>query len=177
MRRFTCEIQRTELLTISETVPEWEIPLLQLIHGPERVSVKDFTLDEKNYPAPAAEYERLEKRYREDPATGASYVSQIYGPAPGGARILMQAIKNAALEQDRDESVEGPGFQDPELDEVIAAPAIDPAKVAIKPAKATKVVQKVAKAPVKTIIGKQATKPSPVKVADPLAADPLAIDA
>lgn len=197
MRRFQLSIQRTELLTISESVGEWEIPILQLVHGAAAVAIGGFTTDSAPYPAAAAEYERLERRYRENPATGATRVSEVYGPAPGGVRMLFQAIKDAATEQNTPESFGGgetaisdeltqeiaaPGTEAPVVDlgELTgdAPPAVDPPKPAAKPA--TKAKTASAKAPSKQLIPKSAPQkaavvPTPKQPTDPIGAtDPTA---
>lgn len=199
MRRFYVTIQRTELLTITEHVGEWEIPVLQLVHGAERVAVGTFTKDAQPYPAAAAEYERLERRYRENPATGATRVAEVYGAAPGGIRILWQAIKEAATEQNTPEAMSGEIALSDELNEEIlppteevtaveekGTPATPDPIVAPKPSVPKPAAKKTAAAaPKKQLIPKgtqqkAAVVPTPAQPTDPIKAagqaDPLAID-
>lgn len=186
MRRFQLSIQRSELLTIPDSVGEWEIPVMQLVHGAEAVSIGGFTKDPSPYPAAAVEYERLERRYGENPATGVSRVAEVYGPSPGGIRNLFQAIKDAATEQNVPESVSGAVALSDELNEEIPAPTDDDGEVVEVEQKSTPatpnpvVAPKVSAAkkpaaPAKQLIPKSAAKkaavvPTPKQPSDPITA-------
>lgn len=199
MRRFQISIQRSELCTLTDSVGEWEIPIIQLVHGAERVAIGGFTKDAAPYPSAASEYERLERRYREDPATGVYHVAAVYGPAPNGLRVLLQAIRDAATEQNVPESMAGgqDALSD-ELNEQIMPPTDEVDEVvpaespeAVEVPKAVEAPKAVAK-PVAAAAPKAATKqvipktkptkaavvPTPKQPTDPLpaTADPLAID-
>lgn len=185
MRRFNVSIQRSELLTIPDQVGEWEIPILQLVHGPEAVAISTSVKDANSYPAASVEYERLERRYGENPATGTSRVAEVYGPAPGGVRILHQAIKEAALEHERAVTEAGDVLGD-ELNEEIAPPTAEVTAVASStPATPVEIAKEASKAkakqaaPKKQIIGKQPAKPAvvptPKQPTESLAA-PVAIE-
>jgi hypothetical protein len=194
MRRFQVTIQRSELCSLTELVGEWEIPILQLVHGAEAVAIGNFTKDAQSYPAPAVEFERLERRYRENPATGVPRVAEVYGPSPGGIRVLFQAIKDAATEQNVPEGISGTVAMSDELNEEIPAPTGEvteveqgtPASpnpvVAPKASTApTKPKAAVKSAPKKELIAKSAPAkaavvPTPKQPTDPLGDAPVAIE-
>lgn len=191
MRRFQITVQRSELCSLTDSVGEWEIPILQLVHGAERVSIGKSTKDGAPYPAAAVEYERLERRYREDAATGVAYVSAVYGPAPNGLRVLLQAIKDAATEKNTPDSMaSGEVAMSDELNEQIAPPTdeVDEVVPASAPEADIQIeapvvrAKETAKAPAKQVIPKTkptktAVVPTPKQPTDPLpSADPLAIE-
>lgn len=183
MRRFQVSIQRSELCTLADSVGEWEIPILQLVHGAEAVAIGEFKKDSRAYPAAAPEFERLERRYGENPATGVSRVAEVYGPSPGGIRILFQAIKDAATEKNVPETVSGSVALSDELNEEILPPetvenAFEQPLTQATPAKPTVATAKptaVQKSKGKQLIGKSAPKasavvPTPKQPSDPITA-------
>lgn len=193
MRRFQVSIQRSELCAITDSVGEWEIPLLQLVHGAEKIAIGGFTKDTEAYPAAAVEFERLERRYGENPSTGNKHVAELYGPAPGGIRILLQAIKDAATERNTPQSMNGGGVElDDELHQEIEAPvdevdlpidAPDSDAQTAPPAVVKKAVAKpTPKAAAKQTLPKSAKAPivaTPAQPTDPigeLTGDPLSIE-
>ena len=94
MRLFKVVVGRDERLSIPRMVPQWEIAILQLIHGAEKVKVGPAVPARKHmeYPDVEAEYDRLHRRYGED-EDEKSFVGQVYGAPPIGTRELSRAIE------------------------------------------------------------------------------------
>lgn len=94
MRYVDVLIERDERLSIPRQVPSWEIPVLQLVHGEEKIIVKgDINVPQRDYPAASDEFNRLVQRYGEDVATETPYVVMVYGQGPRGTQALEEAIK------------------------------------------------------------------------------------
>lgn len=88
MRMVKILVVRDERLSIPCVLGAWEIPILQLIHGHEKVEVQDdYVRVSRDPPDAFAEFERLEKRYGEDEKTGDSWVSKAYAGARGIADL------------------------------------------------------------------------------------------
>lgn len=96
MRYVMVKLTRSEAAErISEFRP-WEVPILQLIHGDELVTVVgEVDYDKIAYPDAQAEYERLETKYKGPEGSDVSYCRQVYGI--GSAR-LYKAIQEAETE-------------------------------------------------------------------------------
>lgn len=103
MRCAVILVERDEHLSIATTVPLWEVPILEFIHSPEKVTVKEEVLLDLPIPDPVKEYERLGVSYGAD-AQDKSFVSEIYGQGPSGIRAITQAIA---------ENSEAPQLEDP----------------------------------------------------------------
>lgn len=84
------KIPRSELCTIQEDVPAWEVPILQALH--DQATVVGATTREVETPEAADEYARLEQRYprsvTDDGSIGMPVVAAVYGQhAPGVANL------------------------------------------------------------------------------------------
>lgn len=99
-------VHRHELHKQPVTVPAWEVPLLESLYA--GVEVQGEVLVNRPAPDLEAEYDRLERKYREyrDEAgdfTGESVVGAVYGRFAQGRNALAKAISGAVVE---DESIE-----------------------------------------------------------------------
>lgn len=95
--RFTKgKIRLSELHTQSVTVPAWEFPVLQAVHG-ERAQELGETLIERNPPEAADEYRRLATKYRGPDSGDTAYVAAVYGAFGPGIGNLQRAINEATV--------------------------------------------------------------------------------
>lgn len=94
MRRLNVRLTRSENESAQLAIPAWEIPVLQAVHGPEKVEVDEDseTFDELPYPNAGQEFDRLSRRYKEDIQSGVLFVAAIYGQPPLGLNKLAEAI-------------------------------------------------------------------------------------
>lgn len=84
MRMVNVLVERSEHLAIPRAVGAWEVPVLELVHGTDKVRVLDTVTEvNRELPDPLAEFERLERRYGRDEESGRSWVSQAYAGARG----------------------------------------------------------------------------------------------
>lgn len=95
-------IQRDETTSMEILVGAWEVPILEAVHGAERMTVGD-TREVKNRAWPdnaASEMQRLNKLYG---TTGAgdnaqTYAETVYGAGSRGIKALEKAIAEARAE-------------------------------------------------------------------------------
>lgn len=93
MRRVNVLVERDERLSIPTAVGAWEVPILEYIHGKEKVIVGDSFTDEGDFPNAEVEFDRLSRRYGEDIKAEKPFVSLVYGQPPIGVRELARAIE------------------------------------------------------------------------------------
>ncbi len=102
MRLAKVEIRRNELTTHAVTVPFWEVPLLQAVHGRDDVEVVGEDYDDRLYPEPETEYDRLMTRYGKLPDSDEAFMSRVYGAYELGIIKLQERIDEVeATEQVR----------------------------------------------------------------------------
>lgn len=94
MKHLEVLIERDERLSIPKVVPAWVVPVLGIIHSPEKVNVVRELDVEREAPNAELEFDRLEKCYG-GPPNGAPWVTEIYGQPPRGVRELQRAIDEA----------------------------------------------------------------------------------
>jgi hypothetical protein len=98
------EIRRSELHTASETMPLWEIPLIEAIHEHGIKVIKEVVIAGREPPNPMEEFQRLENRYKrarnEDGSFGLPVVAAVYGQHAAGLQALSRAIEAAKVEED-----------------------------------------------------------------------------
>lgn len=96
------EIRRSEMSTVTKQVAEWEVPILDVMHGanaPIRI-IRDIPVDR---PAPTGqeEMERLRSAYGvtrdENGFRGITYVESVYGQHRPGVQALERAINAAQM--------------------------------------------------------------------------------
>lgn len=103
MRVAEINVRRSEHHSVRRLVGSWEIPILQFEHSPEKVEVLGFKrLDERAYPDPQQEFERLSLRYGIDTDNGATKAALVYGQGQMGVLSLRNLI-----EQERKLEAEG----------------------------------------------------------------------
>lgn len=89
-------VERSEHLSIPLAVGEWEVPILQLIHGPEKVIVLGETEQvNRELPDVNAEFDRLTRRYGSDVKTEQPFVVMVYGQPPMGTKGLALAMSKS----------------------------------------------------------------------------------
>src|SRR4051812_18599351 len=98
-------IRRSELHTLEDTLPTWEVPLLEAVHDASAVRVlSEVVLAERELPDPGEEYQRLENRYKrarnEDGSFGLPVVATVYGQHAAGVQALGRAIADAKVAED-----------------------------------------------------------------------------
>lgn len=98
------EIRRSELHTVQDHVPMWEIPVIEAVHALGIKLIEEKILAHVEAPEAGDEYTRLENRYRrsrnEDGSQGIPVVAQIYGMHAAGVQALGRAIDSAKLAAD-----------------------------------------------------------------------------
>lgn len=104
MRFVNVLVIRDERLSMPRYVGAWEIPVLQVVHGVDKVEVngKDFIDVDRELPDPTAEFDRLSRRYGDDEKTGVSHVSMAYAGARGVEDLAHAIVKSqpaSALEE------------------------------------------------------------------------------
>jgi hypothetical protein len=86
-------LNRSETDNIEIAVAPWEVPVLQVVHGSDRVIDTGRTEDvDREVPTAQAEYDRLDAKYKRDAGTGQRYVVAVYGV---DATQLEEAIATA----------------------------------------------------------------------------------
>ncbi len=113
IRYLNVTVQRNELHHQPVTVPAWELPLLESLYA--GVAVTGETFLDRERPLPEAEYDRLERKYRDfrddkGDYTGQSVVGEVYGKFAAGLRALEQAI-NEAVESKPSRKAKSSGSQ------------------------------------------------------------------
>lgn len=102
MRLFNVQLKRTEHEERSLDLPAWEIPVLQVVHGTDKITVGAVTIVDREYPDAETEYDRLTRRYGEHKESGDSYLSKVYGTLAEnlGAAIDREIVaEGKAIEQ------------------------------------------------------------------------------
>lgn len=96
------DIRRSEMTTVRVTVPAWELPILQALHGRVAAAViGDGTPMAREVPNVETEFERLCARYgrerREDGSLGMPLCEAVYGQFQPGLMNLQRSIDAATL--------------------------------------------------------------------------------
>ena len=93
MKLATVIVVRSETESAQVNVPQWEVPVLQMVHGPEKISLVG-EMEDKDRPFPNAqeEFERLSQRYGADTKTDVHHVAAVYGQPPFGLAKLDEEI-------------------------------------------------------------------------------------
>jgi hypothetical protein len=96
MKYISVKLTRSETESVQRDMPPWEIPVLQMVHGPEKVEiVGEKDVSDQEYPEAAMEFDRLSRRYSDDPATNVFHVAAVYGQPPFGVNKLAEEIERA----------------------------------------------------------------------------------
>lgn len=98
-------IRRSELHTVEETMPLWEVPVVSAVHDEGAVKIlEDVILAKYVLPDAKEEMQRLENRYKrarnEDGSQGLPVVATVYGQHAAGLQALKRAIAEAQVEAD-----------------------------------------------------------------------------
>lgn len=98
-------IRRSELHTVRDTLPLWEVPLLAAIHDDGAVQVlEEVIIAHRELPPAKEEYQRLENRYKrarnDDGSQGLPVVATVYGQHAAGVQALGRAISDATVAED-----------------------------------------------------------------------------
>lgn len=95
------KVHRSEMHTVIRDFPEWEMPILEAMHGTVEVEGKPLIVN-RAPPDAQDEYARLERRYgrqeNEDGSKGIPYVAAVYGQHGVGVARLKQAIEAGTVE-------------------------------------------------------------------------------
>lgn len=93
----TVRMTRDILMQVERTIPVWEVPVLDLVHGGQITVLEKDTFVDRPLPDARVEFERLEAVYRnhksEGGTPGAPVVAQVYGDGPRGLKSLRDAIQ------------------------------------------------------------------------------------
>lgn len=100
IRHVTVEIRRNETVSLVNSFPQWEIPVLKAVHGDDAVVVKGEKLVNREPPEAQDEFVRLNDRYKrarnEDGSLGTPFVHMVYGEL--GVDRLARAIEDSITE-------------------------------------------------------------------------------
>lgn len=98
-------VRRDEVTAIENTLPLWEIPIMEAVHQSGHGSTlgEEVILD-RAAPEVEDEYMRLEQRYgrmtNEDGSRGVPFVAAVYGTLATGRQNLARAIAEATVSDD-----------------------------------------------------------------------------
>lgn len=99
IRHVFVDIRRNEGATVRNSFPEWEIPILKVVHGEDAITEMGEKLVDRDPPGAADEFTRLNTRYKrsraDDGAQGTPYVHMVYGEL--GVAKLGAAIAAAVV--------------------------------------------------------------------------------
>lgn len=97
----TLDIRRSELSTTRVTVPAWEVPILQAVHGLVGVTPVSEDIVEAETPEAEAELQRLTSRYgysrNKDGSRGPLFAEAVYGQHQAGVMNLQRNIDAAVV--------------------------------------------------------------------------------
>ena len=100
IRHVKVQIRRNETVSLVNSFPAWEIPVLKAVHGDDAVEVIGERLVDRPPPDAQDEFVRLNDRYRrarnEDGSLGTPFLHQVYGEL--GVDRLRAAIEDAVTE-------------------------------------------------------------------------------
>lgn len=96
MRYAVVRLTRSEAQErVSEFRP-WEVDILSMVHGPEKVEMVGEKDDGKPYPDAESEYGRLVAKYKSPEGSNTSYAQMVYGVGPAKlAKVLRDAEQDA----------------------------------------------------------------------------------
>lgn len=96
-------VQRSELMTIVRSVPEWVVPILGAVHGTDKVVELGEEFVDRDLPPAREEASRLEILYgrseNEDGSKGIPFVAAVYGQNMMGLNHLDAAMKAAIVDK------------------------------------------------------------------------------
>jgi hypothetical protein len=99
IRHIRLEIRKDEHTTLPVSVPEWELPILEVVHGPDNVKHVGEKLVDRQPPEAHDEFVRLTNRYgksEQDDGTKGPYFTHIVWGQLGKAK-LEEAIQAAVV--------------------------------------------------------------------------------
>lgn len=97
LRYINATVRLSELHSQHVTIPAWELPLLEALHGASVTATGDQTLD-RPVPDAADEFSRLATKYRHpENRPEAPFVAQVYGAFGPGVAKLKQEIERAVV--------------------------------------------------------------------------------
>ena len=94
IKNHVLDIRKSELSVIRVTVPAWEGPVLQAVHGEEVQFVEEVEINRDPPESAGDEYERLANKYR-DEADKPPFVHAVYGAFAPGVAALQRAMDDA----------------------------------------------------------------------------------
>lgn len=99
IRCIRADIRKDEHTTLPVAVPEWEIPILEVVHGPDNVKVVGEKLIARDPPDARDEFVRLTNRYgkseNDDGTKGPYFTHIVFGQL--GQSKLEEAIARAIV--------------------------------------------------------------------------------
>jgi hypothetical protein len=98
-RHILADVRLSETHTQRVVLPEWEIPVLQAVHGNNVTEVGTNDLDRKGEVEASNEFTRLAEKYKGEPDQP-PYVAAVYGLFGPGVTALGKAIKAATVEDE-----------------------------------------------------------------------------
>jgi hypothetical protein len=108
VRLVQVRVTQSEVQSSQLEVGAWEVDVLRVIHGPQNVEVVGESSCKRDYPDPAAELDRLHRRYGARNDEGGtpvnSGVSAVYGV--NGAERIAEIIE-------REQSIEDGTYEEP----------------------------------------------------------------
>lgn len=114
IKNHVLDIRKNELMTIQVTVPAWEGPVLQAVHGEEVQFVKEVDIIRDPPISAIDEYDRLANKYT-DEADRPPFVHAVYGAFAPGVAALQKAM-DAAITED---SVRVPDEEAAQIDKAV----------------------------------------------------------
>jgi len=96
MKYVSVQLIRSETESVQRDMPPWEVAVLQMVHGPEKVKVVgEKDVPDQDYPDAYQEFDRLSQRYGADTKSDVYFVAAVYGQPPFGVTKLAEEIERA----------------------------------------------------------------------------------
>lgn len=102
IRYAKAEVRLSETHTRPVTLAEWELPILQAVHG-TAVTITGETVEKEvdHLPDAGDEFARLAARYRGESGGDTPYVAMVYGTFGPGIAKLAEAIERAVVKAEK----------------------------------------------------------------------------
>jgi hypothetical protein len=98
-RYVLADVRLSETHTQRVLVAEWELPVLQAVHGTSVKQIETQTVSREKEVDAADEFTRLADRYGADAPDQPPYIAAIYGIFGPGVAALEKAIKAATVQE------------------------------------------------------------------------------
>lgn len=89
-------LNRSETTKLTISVPPWEVPVMQAVHGSDVCQVVGEVEVRRELPDADSEFVRLTNRYKDEKKSGQQFVEIVYGVGSRGVEALRKEIAKVA---------------------------------------------------------------------------------